>query len=219
MTVFQLLPSISARASWTPVQAQRARARMLKPWQYCLAQCHGVWALELSQVPLPLTSLRMAKVWRYAESFQASRCLWPIQPGCLDLVLWRLSAEDVAELPALMSQMALSLGPAARVLIWIEAPLLNSWCQTGMPLCSGHDWVLREAEWGDARPLTLLPARWSRKWSSALQTWVPNGAQWSVQLWQRETICTNRPALRRWKGRASAAGLGWQPQSSIDHSK
>lgn len=219
MTVFQLLPSISSRAPWTPVQVERARARMLKPWQSCLAQCHGVWALELSQTPLPRDALRMARVWRFAESFQASRQHWPLQPGCLDLVLWRLSAEDVCELPVLMAQMAMALGPAARVLIWIEAPLLNSWCQTGMPLCAGHDWVLRDAAWGDARALTMLPARWSRKWSSALQTWMPYGAQWSVQLWQRETICPATPVARRWKGRLPAEGLGWQPQSSIDHSK
>lgn len=219
MTVFQLLPNISSRAAWTPVQAQRARARMLKPWQSCLAQCYGVWALELSQAPLPLTSLRMARVWRFAECFQASRHHWPLQPGCLDLVLWRLSTEDVSELPALMAQMAIALGPAARVLIWIEAPLLNSWCQTGMPLAAGHDWALREAVWGDARALTLLPAKWSRQWSSALQTWMPYGAQWSVQLWQRETICPSGPAVRRKGSKVSVPNLDWQPQSSIDHSK
>jgi len=219
MTVFQLMPNISSRTPWTPVQAQRARARMLRPWQGCLAQCHGVWALELSQTPLPLTSLRMARVWRFTESFKASLRDWPIQPGCLDLVLWRLSAEDVSELPALMAQMASALGPAARVLIWIEAPLLNSWCQTGMPLSAGHDWVLREAAWGDARALTLLPAKWSRQWSSALQTWMPYGAQWSVQLWQRETICPSGNAPKRQAKSVPVTGLSWQPQSTIDHSK
>lgn len=218
MTVFQLLPSIASRTAWTSVQAQRARARMLKPWQAALAQCHGLSALELSPEPLPLDALRMAHVWRFAHSFQASKRLWPIQPGSLDLVLWRPGADDIADLPALMTQIALSLGPAARVMIWIEAPLLKSWCQTGMPLCEGHDWVLRRAAWGDARALTWLPATVSHKWSAALQTWLPSVAAWSIQLWQRETICPSGPAVRRRVSTLPAPVMGWQPQSSIDHS-
>lgn len=219
--MFQLLPSISSRAAWTPVQAQRARARMLKPWQDALAQCHGVWAMELSppDLPLPSGTLRMARRWHFATSFQAGKRHWPIQPGCLDLVLWRVTDDDLGILPALMQQIAMSLGPAARVLIWVEAPLLSSWCQIGMPLCSGRDWVLRQATWGDARALTLPPAAWSRVWSAALQTWVPSAAQWSVQLWQRETACPAAPTSRAQARKRAVPGLGWQPQSSVDHSK
>ena len=221
MTMLQLLPSISSRIVWTSVQAKRARARMLRPWQDALLQCHGVWALELSpsDLPLSLATLRMAKVWHFAASFRASKRHWPIQPASLDLVLWRVTADDLLILPALMQQMAMSLGPAARVLIWIEAPLLNGWCQIGMPLCTGHDWVLRQATWGDARALTLPPAVWSRTWSATLQTWIPSGAQWSVQLWQRETACPAAPASKPRARRLAAPALGWQPQSSIDHSK
>ena len=219
MTVFQLLPSISSRSAWTSAQTQRARARMLKSWQASLTHCHGLTALELSAEPLPLDTLRMPQVWRFAQSFQASKRFWPIQPGSLDLVLWRPSADDIADLPALTAQIALSLGPAARVMIWIEAPLLNSWCQTGMSLCEGHGWVLRQAAWGDARTFTLLPATVSRKWSAALQMWLPAAAEWSVQLWQRETICPAGPAARRRSAALPAPVMGWQPQSSIDHSK
>ncbi len=224
MNALPLLSGLESRAAWTPDQARRARARMLKPWQRYLTQCHGVWALQLDHSPepesaLPVQALRMARVWHFGQSFRASTDQWPVQPASLDLVIWRLSAADVAQLPALIGQMNLALGPSARVLIWIEAPLLNAWCQTGMPLCHGHDWALRQADWGDARALTWLPARWSSRWSASWQIWLPQGAQWSVQLWQRESLCPTAPGPKQRSGNRAASGLRWQPQSTIDHSK
>lgn len=227
MTVLPFLPSLASHAVWTPEQAGRARLRMLKPWHRFLAHCHGVWALKLDNSPVPLAAspdpgfpletLRMACVWHFGHAFRASGESWPVQPASLDLVVWRLSAPDLAILPALIGQMNLALGPAARVLICVEAPLLNTWCQVGMPLCRGHDWVLREAEWGDGRVLTWLPSRWSSKWSSAAQVWLPRAAQWSVQLWQRETVCPTPSGAGKRTGKRVAAGLSWQPQSTLDH--
>lgn len=218
------LPLLTAfePSAWSPDQARRARTRMLKPWQRYLTQCHGVWALRFDNTladesDLSLQSLRMARVWHFGQSFQASAAGWPIQPASLDLVIWRLSAADIAELPALIGQMNLALGPAARILIWVEAPLLNTWCQIGMPLCTGHDWALRQADWGDARALTWLPPRWSSRWSSGLQIWLPHGAHWSVQLWQRESLCPTASGPKQRAGAQMAPGLRWQPQSTLDH--
>jgi len=221
MNALPLLTVPVSRAVWTPDQAKRARTRMLKPWQRYLAQCHGLWALLLDTLPasgspLALQSLRMAKVLQFGRSFRANTDHWPLQPASLDLVIWRLSALDIAQLPVMIGEMHLALGPSARVLVWVESPLLNTWCQIGMPLCQGHDWVLRQADWGDARVLTWLPARWSGKWSSALQIWLPRGAQWSVQLWQRESPCPAAPSGKRKRGRL-ASGMRWQPQSTLDH--
>ena len=211
-------------AVWTPEQARRAHARMLKPWLLYLAECHGVRALHLDKAwresapQLPLQSLRMACLWRFGQSFEASTLCWPIQPGSLDLVIWRVHPGDLAELPALMGQINLALGPSARILICIQAPLLNAWCQVGMPLCQGHDWVMRQADWGDARALTLLPARWSSRWSASWQIWLQRGAQWSVQLWQRETVCPTLRGPKLRTGKRLSSDLRWQPQSTIDHS-
>lgn len=211
-------------AVWTPDQVRRAHARMLKPWLLYQAQCHGVRALylddasEKSAPQLPLQALRMACLWQFGRAFRASPEYWPIQPGSLDLVIWRLRAADIAELPVLIAQMNLALGPSARILIWIEAPMLNTWCQIGMPLCKGHDWLMRQADWGDARALTWLPARWSMRWSASWQIWLQRGAQWSVQLWQRETLCPTARGPRQITGRRLASDLQWQPQSTIDHS-
>jgi len=222
MNVLPLLTVLDSRSVWTPDQAMRARARMLRPWQRYLAQCHGLWAMQIDNLPvsdslLDLQNLRMAQVWHFGRSFRASADHWPLQPGSLDLVIWRVSAADVAQLPVMISQMHLALGPSARVLIWVESPLLNTWCQIGMPLCRGHDWVMRQADWGDARALSLLPARWSAKWSSAMQIWLPRGAQWSVQLWQRESLCPTAPGGKQRMGSRAASGLRWQPQSTLDH--
>lgn len=223
MNAFSLLTGFKP-AVWTPDQARRAHARMLKPWLRYLAECHGLFALHVDKAgsesaqQLPLASLRMPCLWRFGHSFRASSLCWPIQPGSLDLVVWHLHADDLAELPALMGQMNLSLGPSARILICIEAPSLNAWCKVGMPLCQGHDWVLRQADWGDARALTLLPARWSSHWSASWQIWMQRGAEWSIQLWQRETACPTRRGSMAKTGKRPSTGLRWQPQSTIDHS-
>lgn len=223
MNVLPLLTGLVPRSAWTPDQARRARARMLKLWPRYLAQCHGVWALQLGSSPtteleLPLQALRMARVWQFGRSFQASIGQWPVQPASLDLVIWRVSAADIAQLPTLIGQMNLALGASARVLIWVEGPLLNSWCQIGMPLCHGHDWLLRQTDWGDARKLTWLPARWSSRWSASWQIWLPQGAQWTLQLWQRESSCPTAPSPKQRVRQQRASDLRWQPQSTIDHS-
>ena len=218
MTALQLLPSVMSRTAWTSAQALRARARMSLVWQRYLRECHGLWAVELSSESLSRENLRIPHVYRFSESFLAQASAWPIQPLSLDLVIWRVAANDIAELPAVLAQMGASLGPSARILIWIESPLLNSWCQIGMPLCLGHDWVLCQSTWGDARPVSLFPELVANKWSAAWQQWLPFGAEWSVQLWQRETICPNTPRLKRRAKKSASTTLGWQPQSTIDHS-
>jgi hypothetical protein len=187
-------------------------------WQAFLPECHGLWALELSSELLDHDNLRIPHLYRFGDAFLAKASAWPIQPLSLDLVVWRLEANDIAELPSVLAQIGASLGPSARVLIWVESPMLNSWCQIGMPLCAGHDWVLRQCVWGDARPITLFPEAVSKKWSASWQQWFPFGAEWTVQLWQRETICPNTPTLKRRVKKSTSTTLGWQPQSTIDHS-
>lgn len=218
MTALQLLPSVMSRTAWTPEQAFRARARMSVAWRDLMKECHGLWAVELSGEPLMRDTIRLPHFYRFSESFLAHSTAWPIQPASLDLVIWRVSAADAAEMPNVLTQIGASLGPSARVLIWVESPVLNSWCQVGMPLCNGHDWVLRQCFWGDARSVTLFPGFMATKWSASWQQWLPFGAEWSVQLWQRETICPNMPSLKRRVRKLTTTTLGWQPQSTIDHS-
>lgn len=218
MTALQLRPNVRSPAAWTAVQAQRAHERMTLASRDLISVCHGLWAVELSEEPLAKDELRIPHCYRFNESFLANTTAWPILPASLDLVIWRVSAKDMAELPAVLAQIASALGPSARVLIWVESPLLNSWCQIGMPLCAGHDWVLCRSAWGDARALSLFRRSLTKHWSATWQQWLPFGAEWSLQLWQRETICPTPPARKRRLNTATSPILGWQPQSTIDHS-
>lgn len=218
MTALQLRPSMLQQRAWTPAQATRARTRMALACRQQLLVCHGLWAIELSAEPLPKEALRIPHCYRFNESFRADVRAWPIQPASIDLVIWRVTSADMVDAPAVLTQIASVLGPSARLLIWAESPALNSWCQIGMPLCLGHDWVLCDSAWGDSRAFSLFRPGLSKRWSAHWQQWLPFGAEWSVQLWQRETICPSSPTRQRRLKTSASPTLGWQPRSTWDQS-
>lgn len=138
---------------------------------------------------------------------------WPIQPASIDTVFCLLSPAMLAQLPAVLREIDICLAADGRIVFCVENAGLSCWCRVGMPLCRSLGWAMRSAEWGDARRLTPLPRRWSRQWSETLQQWLPGVAEWSVQSWQKETLCqASQPPLRlrqlepRWAGE-------WVPQS------
>lgn len=124
---------------------------------------------------------------------------WPIQPGCIDAVFCALSEDLLTDLPALLREMDISLMADAKVVFNIDNAALATWCRVGMPLCRRLGWVMRSADWGDARRLTRLPTRLRRRWSETWQQWLPGVAEWSVQSWQKETVCpaSRSPQLKR----------------------
>lgn len=211
-----LKPPLASRP-WSAAQRQRAQERMRQPWQQAVAACSGRFALSLiSDVELLSTLVNAdaqlePQVWaltlctsplRVQASVAAAHaatnvrhgCIadvryWPIQPGCIDAVFCALSEDLLTDLPALLREMDTSLMADAKVVFNIDNAALATWCRVGMPLCRRLGWVMRSADWGDSRRLTRLPASLRRRWSDTWHQWLPSVAEWSVQSWQKETIC------------------------------
>ena len=73
--------------------------------------------------------------------------------------------------------------------------------------------ILREANWGDARKLSWLPPAWAHYWSAQWQAWFPAAAQWSVQLWQKQTLCPIAPDRKTSRNTSTSWSGSWAPQS------
>lgn len=138
---------------------------------------------------------------------------WPVRPGSMDMVILPLAEQHRPHLPALIQEASLALGPDAWLLVVAQAGMVDRWSRLGAALAERRGLVLREAAWGDARKFSLLPARWSRYWSVQWQNLLPGTAQWTVQLWQKETFCLIPPERKASRGAATAWSGSWAPQS------
>ena len=211
-------------ASWPADSQARALARLTGPWQDCLARCNGLQAVTVGST-LALPAQGAGRLPRQAlltpspmpaqtpmPVIQADWRHWPVRPGSLDLVVLPLDLSHLANLRALVGEVSMALGPDAWLLVMTQGGLLDRWCRFGMPMAVRRHMVLREAHWGDARKLSLLPPAWSHYWSAQWQNLLPGTAQWSVQLWQKETLCPVSPDRRGARKPAAAWAGSWAPQ-------
>lgn len=189
-------------------------------WRAALGGCRGLQGLlllgpgaapDLVELRLPrLLTLRTATPERLTGGLVCDMRALPILPGSIDAVFWVLHESHLPLFSSLMAELSVLLGPDGRLVIQAEAPLLDEWVRVGMPLCRHHDLTLCSEAWGDSRRLLHMPLR--RYWSEGLQCWFPGMAQWSVQCWQKETLC---PPRRRQQPVRARAGWrpGWLPQT------
>jgi len=216
-------------ARWPVESQERALDRLSGPWRDCLRRCHGLQAVTVgSSLILPargrgddgcripnhalLTADTALPPWPDMPVIRADWRHWPVRPGSLDMVILPLDVTHLAHLSALVGEIATALGPDAWLLVMTQAGLLDRWCRYGMPLAARRHLALREAHWGDARKLSLLPPAWSHYWSAQWQNLLPGTAQWTVQLWQKETLCPVSPERRGGRRPATAWSGAWAPQ-------
>lgn len=211
-------------SAWSEAGQARALARMTAPWQRCLGRCHGLQAVVVgSTLTLPdrggcriphqtlltadlaVTSPRplIHAHWRH----------WPLRPGSIDMVILALDAQHLPHLPALINEITVALGPDAWLLVMTQAGPLAPWCRIGMPLAARRGLILRESHWGDARKLSWLPPAWAHYWSEQWQNWFPGTAQWTVQLWQKQTLCLIAPERKTSRNTPTSWSGSWAPQS------
>ncbi len=210
--------------SWSAVSRARALARLSGPWQSCLGRCHGLRAvtvgssLELperggSRIPYQTLLTAEPGVVSAMPVIQADWRHWPVRPGSLDMVILPLDIGHLQHLPSLVGEICTALGPDAWLLVMTQGGLLDRWCRFGMPLATRRHLALREAHWGDARKFSWLPPAWSHYWSAQWQNLLPGTAQWTVQLWQKETLCPVSPDRKASRQKAAAWSGSWAPQS------
>lgn len=225
MLTMNLLQNVGQNTFGDPArQRQRLmRARMAAPWQTCLGRCHGTLALRLAssltlpdqgacRIPHLLQLGPVVQGGAQPPQVQAAWQQWPLRRGSIDMIMLALDDSHLAELPGLLGEAACALGPDAWLLVAARDSALTAWCRDGMPACRGQGLVLRAAYWGDARRYTWLPPRWSQVWSASWQRWLP-GAQWSVQLWQKETRCPILPDRLRQRRQHTDWGGALAPQA------
>lgn len=198
---------------------------MAAPWQRCLARCHGLHAV-LVDSPLALPVAERCRIPHRHVLAAAPRAVpagkslvvadalqWPVRPGSIDLVVLPLAGMHLPALESLLHEIDGALGPDAWLVVAARKDTLAAWCRDGMALCQAHGLVLREAHWGDERRFNLMPPRLSRMWSARWQNWLP-GAEWSVQLWQKDTLCpVSRAPSRARRRQGDWSGAAWAPQS------
>lgn len=224
MLALQDPPPTPAPPGWHDDQILRAVQRMRAPWQLALAGCRGLHAVVLGVgpedcdpriCPLPHRLLLQARAGHPLElegAWRGDLMRWPLAPGQIDAVLLDLHPDWLPALPDLVAALTQALGPDGRLAVRIAgADALQAWCHVGMPLLHMQGLVLQTAAWGDTRWLTRLPARWRYHWHAGWQQWL-GLAEWSVQLWQKETDCLVRTRRRRSQREARWTGI-WLPQS------
>ncbi len=209
---------------WSEASQALAQARMSSPWQHCLSRCHGLQAIvvgsaltlpDVSGCRIPHQTLLTADtaVTSPRPLIHAHWRHWPLRPGSVDMVLLALDAQHVPHLPALIHEVTVALGPDAWLLVMTQRGPLDAWCRVGMPLSARRGLILRESHWGDARKLSWLPPAWAHYWSAQWQNWFPGTAQWTVQLWQKETLCPIAPERRTSRNTPASWSGSWAPQS------
>lgn len=211
---------VRARPGPAGVRPQLARQRLEPAWQQAVAGCRGLQGLLLHAAGRQpdMKLLQLPQVWhlhavspeRLEGSLICDVRAWPFLPGSIDAVFWVLDEAHLPLFPLLLAELTLLLGPSGRLVIQAEAPMLDEWVRVGMPLCRHHGLVLGSETWGDSRRLLHLPLR--RYWSEGLQCWFPGVAQWTVQCWQKESLCPPRRQRQPQRGR-SGWRTDWAPQT------